>query len=449
MIEYGAFTIAAIQDEAAVVIQKTWRGYRFRQLFKEQKQLLILHMKRRKETKLKLDGTGHLNSGQIKDGSLKDKSFSDEKFPELFNTSFDQLDNNVTEDLSSNRAQNDSTYSQTDTNSLSFHSYLSYNVTHDIDHNRVNDKEDADLILRRDFGQPQKDNDREKYDNDRYFSRGISSDSYGGNKEPIKKSQSAVVPSEPQPFHERNMNKDKIEQGQSYSHRLTEEMYDKISYTNDLSIEICHDNSRLSRGETCETNRKQDSVGMESERFIVENDFMNPRRARNRTIHAIEKDEEVERVEKKRSVSLNENLNVIERTTKLFNEMPTPSSSSSSLHGSTADTDLKPWQIYKRDRYRKQLIRRKIESAIIIQRAFKSHLSKQRSSSSNYDVENGTQSRGKQGDVVEMKNENKDEQTMQEIAALLIQLHWRRHTKKKLIKQQQPESRNSDLSDSR
>ncbi len=51
MIEHSAFTIAGIQDEAAIVIQAAWRGYRLRQSFQDQKQLLILHEKRRKQVR--------------------------------------------------------------------------------------------------------------------------------------------------------------------------------------------------------------------------------------------------------------------------------------------------------------------------------------------------------------------------------------------------------------
>ena len=49
MLEQGALSITGIQDIAALKIQSTFRGYRVRKTFKENKRLLMKHEQLKKE----------------------------------------------------------------------------------------------------------------------------------------------------------------------------------------------------------------------------------------------------------------------------------------------------------------------------------------------------------------------------------------------------------------
>ena len=437
MIEHGAFTIAAIQDEAALVIQKTWRGYRLRQSFQERKQLLILHMKRRKETKLKQDEAGQMNAREIMGRPSKDRTVdNEEKFAEIFSKSLCQLDDSVLEGPSSNGIQNYSFYNHGEPDPRSFHG----SITTD-NKNSKSVAENTGVVLLKDFEQPLNGGYREEYAT---ASHRQGRDSYGSRKDPISYSQSDVLVPKQQFLLERDLTKDRSELSNNDTSRFSNKIDSKTSYTDSSLVALRHENDRSYQGEESRTNQKQVSEDKISERLIVENDLTYPRRPRNMTIPALGRSEGQEKLEKNRSMSFNDNVNVIERTTRLFNALPTPSTSSSSLYSNVADADLKPWQVYKRERHRKHLIRRKIESAVIIQRAFRSHLTQRKNNLPNHSAEEEAEE-----DSLEHKNGDKDVKTMQEIAALLLQLYWRKYLKRKLMKQQQPEKRSSDLSESR
>ena len=442
MIEHGAFTIAAIQDEAALVIQKTWRGYRLRKSFQEQKRLLILHEKRRKETKMKQDENGVTSTREVKGRLAQQKSISDEgKFAEIFGRSFCQADENAPQGISSN---DDVIYNHGQNNSSGFHNYLTDNEA--LENNKRGPiLPEGSLLLMKDFEeQPQNEKYREDYSIERYDIRGKNRNNFDGKKDLFNRSQFEGLTSKMPALQERSNN---IDSREAYTKRLKNETGQKISY-NEHDSTTGHERNRATEGE--ENIRVHGTNGKVCDRLIIDNEVSEHRKTKNRTVTTrdFESSDRQGKLLKNRSISFSDNVNtnVIERTTKIFNALPTPSTSSSSLYSYASDADLKPWQIYRRERHRKHLIRRKIESAIVIQRAFRSHVSKQRSIATT--CCDGVQTQNTKQGKAEVSDDG-DVHMMQEIAALLIQLHWRKYLKKKLVKQQQGDKGNSDFPDSR
>jgi len=435
MIENGAYTITAIQDEAALVIQKTWRGYRLRRSFEEQKEFLILHVKRQKETKLK-QGDAFRPAA---DDSVKDRNISnDEKFAEIFGRSFCQHDENVPKDVSGNAIKN-AAIGKSGPIPQSFRSSLNEQVPIDANvHRRRIENENGfslkkNSALRRN-GDARSENGSESY----------------GSLDSVNKSHSEFSPFKRRPFRERNVKGERIESEEICSDISTSDMIGTKSFPNDRQSKAAHKGIILSPVKRRGAERGQVLDSKAYNRLVAEKEGSDFRRPRNRTFAAMENNEEQEQFQKIRSISLSENMNVSarERTKKLLNASPTPSTSTSSLYSRTGDAELKPWEIYKRERHRKHLIRRKIESVVVIQRAFRNHLTKHGVNVSKSEDET-CESHKEQENIAEQKGDEKHTQTVQEIAALTIQLHWRHYLKKRLVKQQRSESVNSDVSDSR
>ncbi|XP_057300328.1 inversin-B-like [Hydractinia symbiolongicarpus] len=127
------------------------------------------------------------------------------------------------------------------------------------------------------------------------------------------------------------------------------------------------------------------------------------------------------------------------------------------FHGNVfpVDTDPeKPWNVYRRDQKRINMIRLKTDAAVIIQKAFRKYLSRKnpkqislyKDAKNNVDLCNATSPETEidaqkdeycNDDVDEDdEEEENDEFTLQEVAALVIQLAWRQYLKNKLVSQQ-------------
>ena len=84
---------------------------------------------------------------------------------------------------------------------------------------------------------------------------------------------------------------------------------------------------------------------------------------------------------------------------------------------------MKPWQVYKQEQERVALIRLKTRAAIIIQRAFRQYLERNRPVSTFID------------DLDSDADEQYGDEIVREIAALVIQLEWRKYMKRKLVRE--------------
>lgn len=429
MIEHGAFTIAAIQDEAALVIQKTWRGYRLRKSFEEQKRLFILHEKRRKETKMKQDDVEQTSVLPIKDHLLKQQSMdNEEKFAEIFGKSFCQSVDASADGLPSDGIQLN--YNNTDL--TGYENYLTdTEVSNDNDISCVHGTETEYSLMK----------DIEK----RHGKHGKDIPSQGSKKGCTDQSRYVNISfRESMPIE----NGENVIRNEGYTDGFTVGKHKFIRPRVNS-----HGGSRVSgAGRDDEHNSKSSVEQKACDRLTLNSEGEDVTRIRDVGFHVKEtgrKDREG-KPSKNRNITLTDttNIGVIERTTRIYNALPTPRTSSSSLYSYASDVELKPWQIYRRERHRKHLIRRKVESAVIIQRAFRSHMTKQRGSA---DV-HGSRTQGSevvQRDVNEPGKVDNDLEMMKDIAALVIQLHWRRYLKSRIIKEKQIEKKDINVSDTR
>lgn len=439
MIEHGAFTIAAIQDEAALVIQKTWRGYRLRKIFEEQKRLFILHEKMRKGTKMKQDENGQPKA--VNDVVYKQPSISDEeKFAEIFGKSFCQFDD-APNAIASSEIQVLDRQPLSDVDFSVHQHYLADNEPA-MKYSSIYGVEAESRVRNESKDRSGIQNEEEENETVKYSDHGKTKTHRYNNHETMvdktrldglqRKETNAQVHSK------------MVDRGGDLSGGFTGKSNKEI-LKNDIGL-LPHNQNRNKDFESGDRGK------LICDRLVIENGTEGvPTGVSETAVLGTDKKEKSNKLSKNRSIPFSNNVdrNVVERTTRLFNALPTPSTSSSSLYSYASDADLKPWQVYRRERHRKHLIRRKIESAIVIQRAFRSHITKQRSNGVECDETEGTQDGIVQDDAKNEERSERDVQMMEDIAALVIQLHWRKFLKTKLLRQKNVEKKNVDLSDSR
>ena len=429
MIEHGAFTIAGIQDEAATVIQATWRGYSWRKSFEERKQLLILHEKRRRETKKKSNiGKNELlrltyEDSQFHSDAGLSKGFSKGPLdilgaPELngkFNDSaYLEKENDIRKPfLQNDEFENIDAY---DNYLLNNPSGVSYNelVKNELSQERNQRPSDARVL--------DKDID-EKEGSAKMVSSEKCDDSLGRSLE----SDEGIL------LESKFQSKIGLNESRSYQNDVERERDMQVGPRNEKKSLSSLPEANYTQ--TIRPNHKREEIHKVenvSERLILDDEMKKPGPG-DRLSNEVEKEYGKKILGQQISLDVGDQ-SVIQRTARLYKALPTPSTSSST-YSFSSNGNLKPWQIYKRERHRKLLIRRKIESAVVIQRAFRTHISKQRSSD------------GGRISTAVKETEARDRRIMEDIAALVIQLHWRKYMKRKLMKVKQEEKR--EASDAR
>eukprot|EP00795_Rhopilema_esculentum_P013394 gene13394-4257_t len=422
MIEHGAFTIAGIQDEAATVIQATWRGYSWRKSFEERKQFLILHEKRRRETKKKSNtGENELprltyEGSQFESDAGLSKSFPKDTFgaPELNEKFNGSAYLEKESDIRKPYIQNDE-FEHMD----AYDNYLVHNPS------GVSYDELVKNELSQDHYQRQSDV--------RFLDKDIDENEKGGSARMVSSEKcdnslgKSLESDEGFLLENKFQSKIGLNDSRSYQNDVEQERGMQIGLRNEKQSlsslpEINYTQKKLPNQKREEIHK----VKNVSERLILDDEMKKPGPG-DQLSNRVEKEYETKVLDRQISLDVGDQ-SVIQRTARLYKALPTPSTSSST-YSFSSNGNLKPWQIYKRERHRKLLIRRKIESAVVIQRAFRTHISKQRSSD------------GGRTSTAVKEIEARDRRIMEDIAALVIQLHWRKYMKRKLMKEKQEEKR--------
>lgn len=503
MIEQGAFTIAGIQDEAATVIQATWRGYRLRKYFQEQKELLILHERKRRETKKSyLTDNEELEFENDQDFPEEGVEFSNSlnllngrDFADYFGTPASRLDEEVVNDKDNDGSSRDG-------------SRLVKNEARDIENETLNIENEASDFENEapNLGyEPQNDADsgqHELLDERRsvigYDNEDVASDrggsSLGGSfilRENLEESQKDISTDQPQrhksfeatevsrkisngnlkedfvpkltnPITKNDSGKDcSRDHVQSRSERifgLKSDELDSSSNTDesagsgenkrlrervnsiegkdhsDISLVPAQITSDVKH--TTVAHDKRENVDFGETNFTKE---QRPRVGSGRAMQLVEEaGQNRPNTSEKNSYmqTKRHKITKLERSSRI-DRSPSQSRMSVNDYNSESASDLKPWQIYKRERHRKNLIRRKMESAVIIQRAFRTHILRHKPRFA------------EQMNEEEREKEAKAKEVVQDIAALVIQLHWRKYLKRKLVQERRNESRRKDSADLR
>ena len=510
MIEQGAFTIAGIQDEAATVIQATWRGYRLRKYFREQKELLILHERKRRETK-RLHHTDNEEfeyenkEDFIEEGAEFSNSMSrlnGRDFADYFGTPASRLDEeivnaddddddhgslrdenrlieNEAQDMESEAPRIEDEAPNVDSEVANF-GYQSQTDSHSLQHETVqaitpvesNDVDGCDnedfrsdrggsslggsFILRENLegsrkdsfeDQPQRMKSLEAAEVSRKFSNGSLREDFLPVANPITQDHSRKDHS---PDHVQNssagifgLNSDEFDSGsntiESASSGERERLHERVDSIKRMeNTDVSGVSAQLIEDVTSSAvaikNRESAHFG---EKNSAEK--QRPRAGSGRTKPL---DEEVGQ----NRPNTNEGndctqmkrhkISKLERSSRIDGS-PSLSIMSVNEYNSQSALDLKPWQIYKRERQRKNLLRRKMESAVVIQRAFRTYILRHKPRFA------------EQMNEEEREKEAKAKEVVRDIAALVIQLHWRKYLKRKLVKERQNESRRKDSADLR
>ena len=463
MIEHGAFTIAGIQDVAATVIQAAWRGYRLRQSFKGQKELLILHEKKRKQLRKRPDGLGTTEASSVytsRDSEHEDKEGQLTSQLENENRLFDSfIASNPYEENNSRFFSGDLNFTEKQD---SFEEERSSDISRSRRANNSYSSRDRfpDLIQDERFGN--NDVERRHLQQSRGYEENIGLDLHGSDEVNLRnlvyhstsfenKSMDGVKERE-----SADIRNSKLHQNNLISDRRLVENH--RSDENIVEQSTCESEGSKSNGglsdTTGQSRQSQRGEIKRSSHYAIQQAFDNSsasEETRNgindvdNTSGGLEKgsrEAQVSDVEKNRPDALQAKKKLPKEDRLIENikhQSPSKQRGISVIStGSSCDSvsPLKPWQIYKRDRQRAVLVRRKIESAIVIQRAFRKHL-----------LKTGSNSPEKDASQKDDLKENNDQVMIEEIAALVIQLNWREYVKKKLLKQRREESRKKERED--
>ena len=508
MIEQGAFTIAGIQDEAATVIQATWRGYRLRKYFKEQKELLILHERKRRETK-----RSHLTDNEefeyenkqdfIEEGVEFSNSLSrlnGRDFADYFGTPASRLDEEI--------VNNDDV--DNDDGSLRDENIIIENEVRDMESEapRIEDKapnvesevpnlgsqNDADFLRHETVPavSPVESGGVDGFDNEDIRSdRGGSSlggsfvlrenlegsrkDSFADQPQRIKSLESTEVSRKilngslkedfipiTNPITQNDSRKDRSpDHVQNSSEEISGLKSDELDSSCNTVESACsgEKKSLLERLNSIESEENTDvsgvpvlltedvtssavAIGNRESSHFGETNFAEKQRPRVGSGRTKPLGEEAGQnrpntSERNDYTQMNRHkVSKLERSSRIDGS-PSQSIMSVNEYSSQSASVLKPWQIYKRERQRKNLLRRKMESAVVIQRAFRTYILRHKPRLT------------EQMNEEEREKEAKAKEVVRDIAALVIQLHWRKYLKRKLVKERQSESRRKDSADLR
>eukprot|EP00794_Sanderia_malayensis_P017324 gene17324-19057_t len=424
MMEHSAFTIAGIQDEAATVIQATWRGYRLRKAFVDQKQLFILHEKKRKETRRRqgVDDESHAskNDGEAEKlinsfrksrdepfGSFASGSPFSEEGKEKFVATEAEYQDEI-ESLVSEALSEKSTGSSRRRTSK---------------RNNLNNMEHADsFVTRVDRGGFATNQELDRLAEEERLSSAYSSSSQRreggtsgrGNKE--KSSHSRL---------ERNTatrHRD-VNEGVSYSNHHDHNNSPRSENIRDVVVERM--GNELGNEREHEAEPYGDNLNTSTKRIELKSneEARGKEQARART----DRQRTKTRARTDRQSTNTDDRSVTATIADDKKASRLDYSAGSSFHPSAMSSvdhsNMKPWQLYAIEQRKSRLVRLKIESAIVIQRAFRKYLSRTRKT-----VDRDSESDG--GKVA-----GSDDGVVHEIAALMIQLHWRNYLKEKLVKE--------------
>ncbi len=257
--------------------------------------------------------------------------------------------------------------------------------------------------------------DRELYPENKFHSHGISSLRMDETSPKSKIDHAEEDYSDSFLVQESKMLKylhqDNSDEFQNYDHIMQD--FKKLpTETKDLENDDEHG------GKTYKSNRNLTTKGYETllDKEWSDNDETNADTAKFNS-KIVKKNKEVtnSKLKSDRKTKQNVVLNEIDKTVSF-----------ATTNTDNSDSCLKPWQIYEREQKRAKLVRLKIESAVIIQRAFRNHLVKNRKSFCDNSVTEIEKSEEKEG---------KDKHVFEEIAALVIQLHWRSYLRNRLVKE--------------